>query len=354
MRPEPEQEVMREDTPESVVSQAVDERAEHTGEDDEGEEEQVLDVARHDDAEVQCQHRAYYVEGGGDQTQAQLEHVQQHRLAGFGHPRRRRWPRRRPRRQQDADVGVQDDHAHQQEVEHCERRVDLAEARPAQSRLALARWLQGGEPAPQRQEVQQLAEGVQRRHAPHHRHGGAGAVRRGDAGVSQREADGHVALQGHQGQGEGRGHGDGVAQQQQEDAQEAAEPCPRHGHQVERHAHQEVAGVGEEQVAEEQVARGLQEGGPAAEGEEHDAVDVEAEQAGRHGDERLRRHAGVLQRRAVLGHRRRSWSRNHTQRRVTQPHRPQSMTTQTAEYDNTQRRVAQPHRPKSMTTHTPE
>lgn len=176
----------------ALVSQAIKEGTQTLGENDQSQKEDVLDVNGDGRVQVQQLAGADHVEDGGDEVQAQLKHVQQHRpLLTFGPPRTRSGPFHR---NHDGNVRVDDDDGHQDEVQNGEGPVQSHANLQLEHGVPVAEPLGHEARAVHREEQKELGEGLDGGHGPHDGDGSGRHPGRGDGGVPERETNGDVSF----------------------------------------------------------------------------------------------------------------------------------------------------------------
>lgn len=242
--------------PDALISQAVNEGTQTFGENDQGQKEDVFDL--NGDGRVQAQQLAGAdrVEEGGDETQAQLKHVQQHSpLLTFDPPRTRRGPFHG---NHNGNVRVDDNDGHQDEVQNGEGLVQSHANLQLKHRVLAAEPLSREAHSVHREEQKELGEGLDGGHGPHDGDGSGRHSGCGDGGVPERETNGDVSFQGHGGQVDGRQlDGDGC-ELSEDDAHAGHHPDHSQAKQVEQRGEQQLQRVDEQQVTEQNVPRALQ------------------------------------------------------------------------------------------------
>lgn len=194
--------VVSQDLPQGLISQAVYEWTQTLWEDDETNKEGVLDMTGHNRVDVPYAIVIYHVKQSGYETQAELDQVQQHCLACFTGTTGTR--RGRLDNQQDREICVDDSYADYYKVGnskgiayggkngHVEKIGPAAEMRHSEARVLQA------------DKQDNMGEGVQRPSGPYERHGHPRRPGCDNVNMLQRAANGNVPLQRHHGEVEWR------------------------------------------------------------------------------------------------------------------------------------------------------
>lgn len=268
--------------PEALVPEAVDERAEEARDQDEAEVVEEGDVLRQP---VGVQNKEGLGEGAGEgqHAQQQLEAVQQHRVQSFAHGRSVL-----PQFsgfQQNPHVGEEDDDSHHREVEHahCSSEEGLRWGGVDHRRFTNHR---GGEDVHSRvlSPDAKLGDGEGEADEPHAQSDDPDPIRAPESRGMQRVDDGNVPLQWHGSQDQVSVLKGASGHKEQRDAEQKGKSELTHDAEEEQHRGQDLQGVVDEHVSEQDVTGRVQKVPVRGKGVQHDsnAAEEEAEEGGDH------------------------------------------------------------------------